>query len=177
MDNFPQSEWADDALYRVYQFYYALGLYRTAELKMNQLRGDYPASRYLSTSAPGDVGTLVDEEPDTGTTSPAETTAVPPVVSAPPETGRTPPPSGTVSPVPPEEFQLQVGAFTALANAERQKSVLERLGYAVEIRVKVTDRRSLYTVLAGRYATSDEARAAAADLKRVHRIDAIVVRP
>src|SRR5512140_2678476 len=35
VDNFPKSEWADDALYKVYQFYYALGLYRTAELKID----------------------------------------------------------------------------------------------------------------------------------------------
>ena len=42
VDNFPQSEWADDAVYKTYQFYYSLGLYRTAELKMNQLKAQYP---------------------------------------------------------------------------------------------------------------------------------------
>ena len=26
VDNFPASEWADDALYNIYQYYYALGL-------------------------------------------------------------------------------------------------------------------------------------------------------
>jgi cell division protein FtsN len=70
---------------------------------------------------------------------------------------------------------LQAGAFTALSNAERQKTVLEGLGFAVEIRTKVIDTRSLFTVLAGRYATPDEARSVAAELKRAHGIEAIVV--
>ena len=45
VDNFPASEWASEALFRVYQFYYALGLYRTAEMKMAQLKKNYPASK------------------------------------------------------------------------------------------------------------------------------------
>ena len=48
VDNFPKSEWADDALYKVYQFYYAIGLYRTAEIKLNQLKASYPASKYVT---------------------------------------------------------------------------------------------------------------------------------
>jgi septal ring-binding cell division protein DamX len=31
VDNFPKSEWADDALYRLYQYYASVGLYKTAE--------------------------------------------------------------------------------------------------------------------------------------------------
>src|SRR6185503_15472783 len=38
LDNYPASEWADDALYNLYQYYYSMGLYKTAELKMQQLR-------------------------------------------------------------------------------------------------------------------------------------------
>ncbi len=48
VDNFPKSEWADDALYRIYQYYYSLGLYRSAELKMEQLKHDYPNSPYAT---------------------------------------------------------------------------------------------------------------------------------
>ncbi|MGD0337290.1 MAG: SPOR domain-containing protein [Bacteroidota bacterium] len=47
IDNFPKSEWADDALYRIYQYYYALGLYKTADQKLEKLRQDYPQSPYL----------------------------------------------------------------------------------------------------------------------------------
>ena len=48
VDNFPKSEFADDALYHIYQYYYAIGLYRTAEMKMSALKNDYPTSPYLS---------------------------------------------------------------------------------------------------------------------------------
>ena len=53
VDNFPKNEWADDALFKVYQFYYALGLYRTADLKMDQLKAEYPASPYCIGAAAG----------------------------------------------------------------------------------------------------------------------------
>lgn len=47
VDNFPKSDWADDALYKIYQYYYALGLYKTADQKLEKLRQDYPHSPYL----------------------------------------------------------------------------------------------------------------------------------
>src|SRR5512135_2988484 len=46
VDNFPKSEWADDALYKLYQYYYSIGLYKTADQKMAQLKQDYPYSAY-----------------------------------------------------------------------------------------------------------------------------------
>ena len=48
VDNFPQSEWADDALYRLYQYYYSIGLYKTSEQKLAQLREEYPFSAYAT---------------------------------------------------------------------------------------------------------------------------------
>ncbi len=51
VDRYPQSEWADDALFRVYQFYYSLGLYRTADLKWAQLQKEYPDSPHLATKS------------------------------------------------------------------------------------------------------------------------------
>ncbi|MBM2847053.1 MAG: hypothetical protein HW407_2365 [Bacteroidetes bacterium] len=41
VDSFPRGEWADDALFKVYQFYHAIGLYLTAEMKWNQLNREY----------------------------------------------------------------------------------------------------------------------------------------
>lgn len=48
VDQFPKSEWADDALYKVYQYYYAVGLYKTADAKMIQLNEQYPTSIYAT---------------------------------------------------------------------------------------------------------------------------------
>ncbi len=81
VDNFPESEWADDALYRVYQFYYALGLYRTAEIKMQQLAERFPNSPYVKAAGTQTTqSSVVTDEPD----------AVPPVSTPPaPETSKT----------------------------------------------------------------------------------------
>jgi cell division septation protein DedD len=166
VDNFPKSEWADDALYKVYQFYYSLGLYRTAELKLSQLRTEYPDSPYLSAAGSKETEGLPEEKDVPGseaTASPVDS-AAPPVIVV---------PGSAVAP--PEEYVLQVGAFTVRANAERQKQFFEELGYPVDVISKVKDTHSLFIVLVGRYGSYDEAKAKGADVKRDHGIESIVI--
>lgn len=152
VDNYPRSEWADDALYKVHQFYYALGLYRTAELKMSQLQKDYPRSPYAvrGTSAPPTRN--LPEEP-----------------ASPPGAAGTPAATGETS------FALQVGAYSLRENAEKQKLFFEDLGEQVEVINRMRDNRSLFIVLVGRYRTADEARAAGDAIRAKHNIDARVV--
>lgn len=156
VDNFPRSEWADDALYKVYQFYYSLGLYRTAELKLNQLKKDYPSSKYLAGAAGADTRGV-----------PEESQAPKPASQAKPDVVPAGPAGGS--------FALQVGAYTAQTNADKQRKYFEDLGYAVEVVSKVKDSRSLYTVLVGGYATYEEAKAKAADIKQKYNIDSFVI--
>ena len=66
----------------------------------------------------------------------------------------------------PVRFSLQVGAFTVHANAVAEKSRFEGLGYDAEMMSKVRDTKSLFIVMIGNYATYDEAKAAAAEVKR-----------
>ena len=148
VDNFPKSEWADDALFKVYQFYHSLGLYRTAEMKMEQLRKDYPNSPFLRSGAA--TLNLQDEQP--AAPKAADTLGLPKH----------------------EIYTLQVGAYTTAANAQRQKSMFEDLAYPVEVITKVKEGRSLFLVQVGSFETVEEARAAVADIKRQRNIDAIV---
>jgi cell division protein FtsN len=148
VDNFPASEWADDALYKVYQFYYSLGLYRTAEIKMAQLRKSYPGSTYLTGTSAADTQQLPEDSASAAT----------PVAA----------------PAPAEQYTLQVGAYTTAANAERQKSFFESQGYAVEVINKVKEGRSLFLVLVGTYASADEARSDGTEIKKKHNVDCIV---
>ncbi len=152
VDNYPKSEWADDALFKVYQFYYSLGLYRTAELKLAQLKKEYPSSRYLSQSAEVETEQLPEEETPL---SPVET------------------------PVPNQEgegqFTLQVGAFSTQVNAEKQKLFFEDLNMPVEVINRVKDGRSLYIVLVGRFKTADDARAQGAEIKKNYNMESMVV--
>jgi tetratricopeptide (TPR) repeat protein len=167
VDNFPKSEWADASLYRVYQFYYALGLYRTAELKLSQLKKDYPQSRYIAAAGSRELADLPDEKDSVR--SPVVPTHRPDSV----ETVRVvAPPSVTGSP---SQFTLQVGAYTAPGNADRQKQFFENLGYSVEVMSKIKDTRSLFIVLVGSYGTYDEAKAKGAELKQKYNIDSIVI--
>ena len=174
VDNFPSSEWADDALYKVYQFYYSLGLYRTAELKLVQLRKNYPASKYVN--AAKDAKELPDEVPSGAavTTAPAVTVPAVPQEQAPrpavPQE-QAPRPAAAQGQ---ERFTLQIGAYTTSANAERQRSLFEGLGYPVEVINRVKEGRSLFLVLVGTYASAEEARGAGGEIRKKHGVNPIV---
>ena len=161
VDNFPKSEWADDALFALYRYYYALGLYKTADLKLQQLRREYPGSPYATGKQAREVPYLQDEvvKLPTKEVAPAETTR-----QSVPE----------VQPVP-EPYTLQVGAYSTLKNAEKQKTFFEDLGVNVEITNKVRGGRSLYLVWAGSFTSSDEAKAFGRQVRQKYKIDSIVV--
>jgi len=171
VDNFPKSEWADDALYKVYQFYYSLGLYRTAELKMAQLKREYPSSRYVASGTPAETAKL----PEEGQKQQKPEAAAQQQQKRPEATPQTP----ADSPAPPAGetglFSLQVGAYTALTNADRQKKYFEERGYSAEVISRVRDGRSLYVVLVGAYRSYDEAKSRAADIKQRFNIDSFVL--
>jgi len=48
VNSYPKSEWADDALYRLFQYNYAVGAYNIADTYLMKLATDYPSSSYLS---------------------------------------------------------------------------------------------------------------------------------
>jgi cell division septation protein DedD len=183
VDNFPKDEWADDALFKVYQFYYALGLYRTAELKMTQLKTDYPASPLISgeSHAPATAPvTVAPEEVKPGLPPPED--EIRPVVPKTEPMVQDPAPVAVPAPATTRadsvirvRFSLQVGAFTVHANAAAEQSRFEALGYDAEMLSKVRDTKSLFIVMIGNYATYDEAKVAAAEVKRKAGVNAMVV--
>lgn len=167
VDNFPKSEWADDALYRVYLYYASLGLARTAELKLQQLRKDYPHSPYLREKPPV-VQTPEEKEP---------TVIIPPPV-VPPESTETSKKDGETKASSTMEsglYAIQVGAFSSLDNATKLKSFFEELSYPVEVQNKVRGGQSLYLVWVGHFSTADEAKRFAAEVKSKHKIESIVI--
>jgi cell division septation protein DedD len=180
VDNFPRSKWADASLFRVYQFYYALGLYRTAEIKLTQLKKEYPGSKYLATVSGAEPANLPEEEE--GAQPPAVRTQEPPAPAQadkpsvqPAPTARPPAAELPRNGVAPTAFTLQVGAFSTQANAEKQKQFFENLGYPVEVISKMRDTRMLFVVLVGTYASYDEAKGKGGEIKKKHSIDSMVV--
>jgi len=174
VDNFPKSEWADDALYRIYQYYYSLGLYKTADLKMQQLKHDYPNSTYIA-NRDTTASLPVQDEPQVKLA----------VKDAPPpDTQRTiqPPPPAALPQTSPQAnpqvkapYTLQVGAFSTAQNAEKQKTYFEELGYNVEVSNKIRSGKSMYLVWVGSFKTAEEARSFGKQVKAKYKINSIIV--
>ena len=147
LGNFPKSEWADNALYKIYQYYYSLGLYKTAAQKYERLRQNYPNSPFL-----------VQGEPR-GTEREAEVAEKPNSVGEPDD--------GT--------FAVQVGAFSTAENANKQKRFFHNIEHSVEILNKVKRGRSYYLVWIGNFKSYDEARKVGNEIKGKYKIEPIVV--
>jgi len=130
VDKYPRSEWADDALYKIRQFYQALGLVRTAELKMAQLRREYPRSRYVTGRAEPDLAEAgqAPQSPRPVVKPPSSTKSAPPSGSRPSPAPAVLPPAASG-----RDFALQVGAFSAETNAGKLRRQFSSLGYPVEV--------------------------------------------
>lgn len=172
VDNFPRSEWADDALYKVYQFYYAIGLYRTAEIKLNQLKTGYPHSKFIPGVASTDTKTLEDEKQ---APEPSQVDAEKPPQEESPLPDEKPVTEHQNMPAERGQYTLQVGAYSQQVNAEKQKLFFEDLSYNVEVINKVKDGRSLFVVLVGDYKTVDDAKAKGAEFKSKFNVNSMVV--
>ena len=152
VDNFPKSEWADDALYKLYQYYYSVGLYKTADQKMEQLKRDYPFSTYATDQK-------VSEEPKV--TPPPET----PAKVSQPNKGK----KSTVV------YTVQAGTFRELQNAEELKSRFERDGYASHIFTIVNSGKKFHKVWVGEFTTQDEAKRFSGEIRKKYPLETIVV--
>jgi tetratricopeptide (TPR) repeat protein len=152
VDNFPRSEWADDALFKLYQYYYSIGLYKTADQKLEQLKRDYPYSTYATNQK-------VAEE--TKTPAPIET---PTPVSRP---GK-----GAKSTI---VYTVQAGTFSVLQNAEELRSRFEKEGYVSHIFTIVNNGKKFHKVWVGEFSKQDEARRFSAQIKKKFHLDTIVV--
>jgi hypothetical protein len=151
VDNFAQSEWADDALFKLYQYYYSIGLYKTADQKMEQLKRDYPYSTYAADQP-------VVEEPKA---VPQETPAV---VARP---GKT------------EKFSViytvQAGTFSVLQNAEELKARFERDGYTSSIFTIGNNGKKFHKVWVGEFQKQEDAKRFSGEIKKKYNLDTIVV--
>ena len=164
VDNFPKDEWADDALFRLYQYYTSVGLYKTAEQKLAQLKLEYPFSTYASEGTPV-----------RGSSKPASATK--PSVSEPQRETPVPVTTPGAAPVPKYSaaFTLQVGAFSALSNAEELKRKFEKEGYTSNIFTITRGTQKLHKVWVGEFPTIDEAKRFAVEIKKKFGLDAIAV--
>jgi hypothetical protein len=150
VDNFPKNEWADDALYKLYQYYYSIGLYKTGDQKLQQLRQEFPFSTYAVAEKPQET------------------------LKAPQETPADVKPTGSVEKYP-TSFTVQVGAFSTLQNAEELKMKFEKENYSSNIFTIVNDGKKLHKVWVGEFQTYEDAKRFTSEIRRKFSLESIVV--
>jgi hypothetical protein len=151
VDNFSKSEWGDDALYKLYQYYYSIGLYKTADQKLQQLKEEYPFSAYATEQA------QAPEQPSSPKEKPVtlkSKNAVQKFAAG---------------------FTVQVGAFSTLQNAGELKEKFEKEGYAANIFTMVSNGKKLHKVWVGEFQTYDDAKRSSLEIKKKFNLASIVV--
>jgi len=135
VDNYPKSKYADAALYRIFSYYYALGLYGTAQEKLKQLKTSYPTSPYINV-ADQNLSAL--------------------------EKSEVKEPEKVVEEVKPKveenyKFTIQAGAFTNLDNANKLIGEFEAAGIFSRLSEKIVGGTTFHVVYAGKFEKYEDA--------------------
>jgi hypothetical protein len=134
VDKYPKSAYADASLYRLYSYYFALGLYNTADKNLAKLKKDYPESPYIKMASVNVVKNEVEE-----TTK--QTTEV----------------TNQNENEKDFNFTVQAGAFTNSANAGVLKKEIENAGMISFIKEKNVAGTVFTVVYVGKFETRKEA--------------------
>jgi tetratricopeptide (TPR) repeat protein len=132
---YPHSKYADAALYRVYSYYYALGLYETAKTYLDKLKKGYPDSPYIKT-AERETSSDIEVAEET-----AEKTKQ--VEEKKPDLNY--------------KFTIQAGAFSKVDNAKGLKQDFQDSGYFSEIKDKAVGGTTFHIVYVGKFVNENEA--------------------
>jgi hypothetical protein len=178
LDNFPKSEWADKSLYHIYQYHYAMGMYANASKEMQRLKKEFPSSQVLAEVANIQLprennirGKNADSDVLKGSNK--DNVAAHDAKSSDLKYDEKPGVSQHTAAA--GMYTLQVGAFSTSANADKQKSFFEKLGFPVEITSKVMMNKGLYLVWVGDYKTSQEAKRSGDQIRKKYKINSMVV--
>ncbi|MHB1688009.1 MAG: SPOR domain-containing protein [Ignavibacteriaceae bacterium] len=143
VEKFPKSKYADAALYRIYSYYFAVGMYKDSQSYLAKLKKNYPNSPYIAIAKRNIP--LSDKIILTNATSDKNQTPV----NKPPEQTKQK-----------SNFTIQAGAFTVLSNAEVLEKELDSSGYDSRIEDKEIAGTVFHLVYAGGFSTRDEAKKA-----------------
>lgn len=130
-NNFPNSQFADAALFRGFSYYYALGLYKHAEELKDRLKKDFPNSPYLKSTDRNfpDVDEMI-------------------IVDSTPY---------KIKAKDDNQFTVQAGAFSNFNNAEELKKKFLTDGLNSKIIPKKVNNLQLHIVTVGSFKTKSDA--------------------
>lgn len=149
VNSYPASKYADAALYRVYSYYYALGLYDAAKKHLNKLKKEYPQSPYIKIA-------------DKNIPSEDEITTV--------DENKIEEPKLNF------EYTIQSGAFGKLQNAQSLKKDFDDSGFKSFIKDKTIGGTIFHVVYVGEFETEDEARNFLQVINKEYKLDGRVVK-
>lgn len=132
VEKYPKSSYADASLYRLYSYYFALGLYNTADKNLTKLKKDYPESPYIKMAS---VNFVKNEELTEQTN----------------QTNNIPKDENELN------YTVQAGAFTSSANATTLRKEIENAGMVSFIKEKNIAGTTFNVVYVGKFETRKEA--------------------
>ena len=135
VDNYPKSKYADAALYRIFSYYYALGLYETAQEKLKQLKTSYPTSPYIQVA---DQNLSAKEKSEVKEQKNVVEEIKPKVEED-------------------YKFTIQAGAFTNLDNAKKLIGEFESAGIYSNLGQKIVGGTTFHVVYAGKFEKYEDA--------------------
>jgi hypothetical protein len=178
-DEHGDSEWADDALYRLYQYSYAVGAYRTARRYAERLEKEHPASLWLGRES-GSITEDIGHRAAQGNSARAHNASTP-AADAPESVAKQQPDQKQQSASAAgsdagQQYSVQVGAWSREADAVKQAETLKKRGYTAYVREKTVQGKRVHAVWLGIFPDITQARDFANRIKEQQNIDAIVVR-
>lgn len=146
-DSFPRSEWADDALARLFEYHFRVGTSTEAEASFQKLHSKYPSSPYLTTGyiqqerLAQDSYTYNKEKPR----------------------------------MQGQEYAIQIGAFSIKQNAEKLKKRFSSDGYDANLYENFIDGKNLlYLVWIGAFNTAEEAQPMLQEINKKYNIEGVL---
>jgi tetratricopeptide (TPR) repeat protein len=144
INKYPKSKYADAAIYRIYSYYYALGLYQTAKTYIEMLKKNYPGSAYLDAA-------------ERKMPAKDEVSNEDKVVKEHPPVKKEEPPKTEKKNLE-YKFTIQAGAFSNTDNAIALMKRFEDAGFYSEVKEKNVAGTSFHVVFIGKFLTEDEAK-------------------
>lgn len=167
VDTYPTSSWADDALYRVYQYYYAVGLYKTADSKQEQLNKQYPNSIYAKKELPAPQRLA-------GTPVPVQTPGDSEVSSSLPQQESAAVSAAQSSGGP---YAVQVGVYSLEPTAIQQSNIMtQTVGKQASVFSKQSGGRTVFAVAFEGFETEQAARQFGSELKSKFNLEWFIVK-
>jgi len=148
VNNYPESKYADAAVFRIYSYYFAREMFTEAATWLNRLKKDYPSSPYIKLSdqniPPADQKDKIQYNKKTDSKIKYK-------------------------------FTIQAGAFSSKENANALKKQFVDAGYSSEIKEKTVAGTLFQVVYVGKFTTEEEAKNFLQQINTQYNLDGRVI--